>query len=307
MINLRLIALALLAIFTMGFVPVLIFGISANEATIGFVRLAIAAAGIALIMLVGRQFHKLSRRDWFWLVVLGLTFAVHWYFYFWSIKRAGASLAAIAVCTFGIHLLFVNRLFFKEPIRRADFLAVCMAFAGVYIATPIEGGTELQVYGFLSGVFSGFLYACLPPINRQISHLSTNYRALGQFGFGFVGFSCLWSMTEWDLTSQDWTGLIVLGLMCTLVAHTLWNKVSTEMPGHVTAVIYYLYIPQAMIMSVLFLDEQISWQMIVGAVLIILANVQVVLSHRVLSHRVQSHREQSHREQSHQELPNRRA
>jgi drug/metabolite transporter (DMT)-like permease len=279
MITLKLVLLALLAIFMMGFVPVLIYGISANEATIGFVRLAIASAGIGLLMGLQNGFHRINRKELGWLMLLGLTFAVHWYMYFYSIKRAGASLAAIAVCTFGIHLLFVNRLFFKESIRPLDFLAVLIAFIGVWIATPIETGSSTQVFGFIVGVLSGLLYACLPPINRQIAHLSTNYRALGQFGFGLLGFAVIFPMTDWQLSLQDWYGLAMLGVVCTLGAHTLWNKVSTEMPGSFTAVIYYLYIPWAMLLSVVFLKEQVTWQMVLGATLIIFANVLIAVFH----------------------------
>jgi len=280
MVSPQLVFLALLSIFLMSFVPVLIYGVSANEATIGLTRLAIAASGIAIIMAIRKQFHRVSRRDLMWLILLGLTFWVHWYLYFYSIKRAGASLAAIAVCTFGIHLLFVNRVFFKESLHRRDVIAVLVAFAGVYIAIPFEANSEEQIVGFLVGVGSGFLYACLPPINRQISHLSTNYRAFGQFGFGFLGFVTLWPITDWSLSQQDWYGLLALGLMCTLAAHTLWNKVSTEMPGQFTAVVYYLYIPLAMVLSVVFLDDVITWQMVLGAGLIILANIMVVLFHQ---------------------------
>lgn len=280
MVQLRLVGLALLSIFLMSFVPVLIYGVSANEATIGLTRLAIAASGIAIIMAIRKQFHRVSRRDLMWLILLGLTFWVHWYLYFYSIKRAGASLAAIAVCTFGIHLLFVNRVFFKESLHRRDVIAVLVAFAGVYIAIPFEANSEEQIVGFLVGVGSGFLYACLPPINRQIAHLSTNYRALGQFGFGFLGFVTLWPISDWSLSQQDWYGLLTLGVMCTLAAHTLWNKVSTEMPGQFTAVVYYLYIPLAMVLSVVFLDDVITWQMVLGAGLIILANIMVVLFHQ---------------------------
>jgi len=280
MISPKLLALALLSIFLMSFVPVLIYGVSANEATIGLTRLAVAGGSITLLMAIRKQFHRVSRRDLMWLIVLGLTFWVHWYLYFYSIKRAGPSLAAIAVCTFGIHLLFVNRVFFKESLHGRDVIAVFMAFAGVYIAIPFEANSQEQIVGFLVGVASGFLYACLPPVNRQIAHLSTNYRALGQFGFGFLGFVTLWPITGWSLSTQDWYGLLVLGVMCTLAAHTLWNKVSTEMPGQFTAVIYYLYIPLAMVLSVIFLDEVVTWQMTLGAGLIILANIMVVLFHQ---------------------------
>lgn len=278
------IVLALLSIFLMGFVPVLIFGVNANEATIGLVRLAIATIGTSLILLFSNQLRGLQERigkhELVWLALLGLVFAVHWYLYFWSIKRAGASLGAIAVSTFGIHLLFVNRLFFKEPIQRPDLIAVVLAFIGVCVATPVENNSLEQTFGFLSGVMSGFLYACLPPINQQISHLSTNVRALGQFGFAFLGFSLLLPITDWDLSQSDWYGLVTLGVVCTLAAHTLWNKVSTEMPGNFTAVVYYLYIPWAMTLSVVFLNEQITWQKLLGALFIVAANLMVVLFHR---------------------------
>ena len=264
----------------MGFVPALIFGISANETTIGTVRLGVAAMGIGLILLATKQLRKVSKQELKWLIILGVTFAVHWYMYFWSIKRAGASLAAIAVCTFGIHLLFVNRIFLKEPIGRSDLLAVLIAFGGVCIATPTESASLVQTYGFIVGIFSGFLYACLPAINRQISHLSTNMRALGQFGFGFLLFTLIWPMTDWQLSSSDWSGLIMLSVVCTLGAHTLWNKASTELSGPFAAVINYLYIPWAMVISAIWLEEQITWQMMTGAALIIAANIIVVLFHR---------------------------
>ncbi|MCG8612401.1 MAG: DMT family transporter [Pseudomonadales bacterium] len=268
----------------MGFVPVLIFGIDANEATIGFARLAIGTFGIALLMMARREFRQISRRELFWLASLGIMFAVHWYLYFWSIKRAGAALAAIAVCTFGIHLLLVNRVAYGDRIRRIDLCAVAIAIGGVMIATPFHADSFEQGIGFIVGVFSGFLYACLPPINRQIAHLPTNFRALGQFGFGFIGFLFLWPLTEWQTLQQhDWYGLLALGVICTIGAHTLWNKVSTELPGNLTAVISYLYIPLAMLLSALFLDEAITWQMVAGATLIITANLLVALTPKAKS------------------------
>lgn len=276
----KLLVLALLSIFMMGFVPVLISWVSANEVTIGIVRLAIAATGILCLLLLTKQFTRITRRDLGWLAILGFTFCIHWYMYFYSIKQAGPSLAAIAVCTFGIHLLFVNRCFFNERFTPMDYVAVVIAISGVVIATPFSADGDNVVWGFTVGVASGFLYACLPAINRQIKHLNTNTRALGQFGFGLIGFLMVWPASDWQLSEDDWIGLVILGVMCTLGAHTLWNKVSTELSTKFTAVIYYLYIPMAMSMSVLLLDQVITWSMIIGASLIVAANVLVVLFHK---------------------------
>lgn len=275
-----LIVIAFSAILLMSFVPVLIRWTAANEATIGIARLALAAIGIALLLILKKRRLHLSRHDWYWLASLGLVFAIHWYTYFRSIKLADASLAAIGVATFGIHLLLLNVLILKEKLNFSDVFAVALALMGIYLASPDINLDGEKLSGFVLAIVSGFLYACLPIINRQILHLSTNTRALGQFGFGLCGFLLLLPQANFNLQLADWIGLLVLGIVCTLIAHTLWIKASSELPTQFTAVIYYGYVPLAMLLSYYFLDEPITWQKSIGAGCIIAANVLVVLLHR---------------------------
>lgn len=271
----------LLAVFTvllMSLVPVLVKAIAANEVTIGIVRLAIGAVGIALLAKFKRQ--KLwQKADLNWLFLLGLVFSSHWYTYFTSLKLSTASLGAIGVCTFGVHLLFLNRLFFKQAITAADVLAIALAILGVFLVTPDSQLSPDQFIGFMIAVLSGFLYACLPIINRKATHLSTSQKAFGQFGFGLLFFAGFAPFGNWQLSSLDWGGLVVLGVVCTLIAHTLWIKVSTELPNSITATVYYFYVPVAMLQSWWFLDEVLGWEKLVGAALIISANIIVVLAH----------------------------
>ena len=86
-------------------------------------------------------------------------------------------------------------------------------------------------------------------------------------------------LSDWHLSSYDWLGLLFLGIMCTLVSHTLWVRLTTVLSTRTTSVIYYLYVPVSLVLSVLALDERVDAAMIAGAGLIILANVIGVLSH----------------------------
>lgn len=275
-----LLLIALAAILLMGFVPIIIKWVSANEATIGLVRLSIAALGIALLLKFKGRKLEVSKNDLKWLILLGFVFAVHWYTYFKSIKLSDASLAAIGVATFGIHLLFLNRVFYGEKLNAIDFVAVIVAFIGIYLTSPTLTFSETKVSGFFIAILSGFLYACLPLINRKIPHLSTNVRALGQFGFALIFFLPLLPMSNFQMPTNDWIGLIVLGVVSTLVAHTLWIKASTELPTSITAVIYYCYVPMAIILGFYFLDESLNWEKLTGASLIIGANIMVALFHK---------------------------
>ncbi|WP_196139087.1 DMT family transporter [Aliikangiella sp. G2MR2-5] len=275
-----LLMVAMSAILLMGFVPVIIKWISANEATIGIVRLSIGTLGISILLFFKRRSLKLTRRDLRWLILLGLVFALHWFTYFKSIKLSDASLAAIGVATFGLHLLFLNLIFYREKLIGSDFIAVIIAFAGIFLASPPMDLEQGKLDGFLIAILSGFLYACLPLINRQLNHLSTNTRALGQFGFALVGFLFLLPQSNFSLSTNDWWGLIFLGVLSTLIAHTLWIKASTELPTSYTAVLYYSYIPMAIILGYFFLGEPLNWEKLVGAGLIILANIMVALLHK---------------------------
>lgn len=276
----QLILMAIISVLLISIVPVIVKWISANPATIGIVRLAIGALGIALLLLLSKQWKKIYRQELFWLVLLGITFGAHWYSYFYSIKMANASLASIGMSTFGIHLLILSSLIDKEKFKSSDIIAVIISAIGIYLASPDAKLELVKLQGFLLSIMSGLLYACLPIINKRLTRLPTNIRALGQFSFGLCIFLPLYPQTNFQLRIEDWFGLITLGIVSTLIAHTLWIKVSTELPTNITAVIYYGYVPGAMFFSYFLLNETMNWQKVVGALLIISANIMVIFWHR---------------------------
>ena len=275
-----LIIIAFISVLLMSLVPVIIKWIDANPATIGIVRLTIAVIGLVLLALALRQRIICNRTELFWLIFLGFVFAVHWYTYFLSIKLATASLAAIGVATFGIHLLILSSLIKNEKIQPSDWLAISLSFVGIIIASPKLNVDFNQLQGFMLAILSGFLYACLPLINQRISHLNTNTRAIGQFGFALLFFLFLLPSTNFNLKPTDWYGLLALGILSTLIAHTLWIKITTELPTNLTSVIYYSYIPISIVLSVIFLAEEMTWQKILGALMIISANLLVMILHK---------------------------
>lgn len=276
----KLIIIAISAILLMSIVPVIIKWINVNPVTIGIVRLIIGATGIAILALLSKSKLSMTKKELAWLALLGLIFGLHWYCYFVSIKMANASLAAIGVATFGIHLLVLSSIFNSQKLYMTDILAITLALGGIYLTSPGINIAQVKLHGFLLAIISGFLYACLPIINQRIKSVPTQTKALGQFGFALLGFLFLLPQADFEVSANDWRGLLVLGVLSTLVAHTLWIKATTELPNNLTAVIYYTYVPISMLLSFFVLEESMSLQKISGAALIILANILVVLLHR---------------------------
>ncbi len=270
----------------MAAIPVLIKSLSANEITIGLARIVIAVLVLTPLLLLQGKLKGLCRRDWWGMLIIGGCFAGHWLTYFSSIKLATASLGAIAVTTFGIHLLFLNWLIKGQRIRPSEWLAVLLCFSGCLLVTPEFSLANNITLGLLSGVFSGLLYACLPLLHQRISHIGTLTRAWGQFAFAGLFFLPFIGFSHWQLSADDWWRLLALGLVGTVIAHSLWVKASTELPAIYTSLIYYLYVPIAMLLSSLFLQEEITVEMISGTCLIIGANLGLaILDWRRSKHR----------------------
>ena len=271
----RLLLIALTAVLTMSLVPVLVKLVSANETTIAVARLAIGIAFFTPLALKGGQLRGLPKKDWLTLLVIGLVFAVHWQTYFMSIKLAGAGLGAMAISTYGMQYLVLAWAINKEPISAVEWCAVVVCMAACVVAAPSLTLSNQVAQGLAIGLFTAFLYALMPLLHQRIAHLSTSVRTWGQFSFAMLGFAFFLPVTQWQLTPQDWIYLSVLGVVSTVVAHSLWIKASTEMPPLFTSVIYYLYLPSAMIQAAYFADEPLDTQKSLAAGMIVVASVGI--------------------------------
>lgn len=261
------------ALFFFGCIAVAVKFVSANPVTIGIARLAITVVVLFPFLLVTGRLKEFSRRDLGPLAAMGVFFALHWLAFFFSIKIGSASIATVGLSTYGVHLIVLGWFFHRARITGIDILVLSMAVAGNILVVPEFNIADKGVMGLGLGVLSGFFYAFLPILQQKHSHLPALTRALGQFTFALMIFLFLSPFSDWQLSISDWAGLLFLGIMCTLVSHTLWVRLTTILPTRTTGIIYYLYVPVSLILSVLILDERIDVAMTVGAGLIIAANL----------------------------------
>lgn len=265
----RLIIIALVSVSTMALVPVLVSSVTANEVTIGLVRVFIACLVLTPLLLWHKSFTGLKQKDWLAMLAIGMIFGLHWWTYFYAIKNSTPSLGALSLTTYGIHLVWINWLVSKQKPKLTDVMAILLCFCGCIIVVPSADIANHVTQAFLVGVFSGFLYALLPFFHQRVGHLPTIVRSWGQFSFAGLFFLFFWPQTHWQLSITDWQLLIVLGVVSTLVAHTLWVKASTELPAMLVSAFYYLYIPIAMALSYFFLNEVMTATKLLGAILIV--------------------------------------
>ncbi len=274
----RSVAFAVLAIVLMSFVPALVKLNSANEVEIAFFRLVIASLGVLLFLVWTRAGAGLTKWQWISLALLGIVFATHWFLYFKSIKQSTPSIGAITVSTYGIHLAVLSRVFLKQTLQLVDMVALVLAFVGLYVLIPEFNWQSEYFVGALYGVGSGFLYACLPVIHQKNLSIDSTVRTAGQFSFACAAFAPFAIGENWELSASDWFGLLFLAIFSTLLAHSFWVKATSELPGVVSGLVYYLYIPAAIFVSVILVEETINATTLLGALIIVASNVLLIVS-----------------------------
>jgi drug/metabolite transporter (DMT)-like permease len=266
---LRTVTEAFIAILLFGCIPVVIKMVSANPYTIGVFRLAVATLVLAAFMAVRGELRRVARIDLIRLAAIGFLFFGHWLTLFFSVKVSSASIGAIGLSTYGVDLLLLGVFFAGERPRAVVIVAILLAATGAVLVVPTFDLRNSTALGMLMACASALMYASLPLLHQRWSRIPTGIRTLGQFGFALLFFSLFITKTNWNLTTRDWAGLLFLAIGVTLIAHSLWVRVTTRLTPSSTSILYYANIPIAIALSVLILGEPLNIRMMSGATLII--------------------------------------
>jgi len=276
--DLRISAEAAASLILMAGVPVFIKFTNANSYTIGIVRLLIATFLIGLLIIYKKEKLPFKIEYIKKLVVIGIIFSIHWITYFISIKISTASIGILGASTYGIHLIFLGWIFLKSKPRIIDIFTIAFAFWGTYLIIPEFSLKNNITLGLAISIISGLFFAMLPILHQKSKFISGTHRALGQYVFAIPLFLFFAPYYDFDLNKADWYSLLYLGICGTFMAHTLWINVTTKLNTTITSLIFYIIIPITMTVSYFWLGEEMKFDKILGALMIVTANVIGILS-----------------------------
>ena len=262
----------------MAVTPVLIRMADASSFAIGVVRLSIGVA-LTLVFIKGardlspiREFSGSRGRTIGILIAIGVCFGIHWVTYFESIQRSSASLGILALCTYGIHVSWMGALFSDRRPSRHDWVGVLLSALGAWVCLPSPETNHGAFIGFLFGMTSAAVYAALPLLHQRIVHVPHGPRALSQFTIAWLLFVPAVPLQDWELSTQTWILLGVMGVFSTFVAHNLWIAVTTEVRPATSGLLFYLTIPMTMLLEATLLDAPPSETQWLGAGLVLAGN-----------------------------------
>jgi drug/metabolite transporter (DMT)-like permease len=270
----------LLAIIIFAFIPLAIKFTAATPITICLFRLLITVIALAIIWnkkIEFKKFYLKGSHSWK-LWIIGLIFFFHWITYAYSVKLGGPSIGALGLSTYGLQLVIAGVLFLGHHISKKNIFCLSLSMVGIMMIIPSWNFKNETTQGLLLSLISATFFALLPIIHQKTQEFALETRIFAQFFGSFLGFFLFVGKTHWDLKRADWFALVFLGFFGTLIAHSLWVRVSAKTSTINLSLAYYTIAPITIGLSHLLLGESFTWLQMSGAFIIILSAIVNIFS-----------------------------
>ena len=232
-------------------------------------------AGFALAgLLAVRRAPLLPRRlaDLPALAITGAVLALHWTAFFQAVRLSSVAVALLSFSTFPLFTTALEPIVLRERPRRVEVLAALLIVPGMYLVVPTFDLNNTTTLGAAWGLLAGFTFAVLSIWNRRLtrSHPSP-LNSLYQDGVAaIVLLPALWfARPAHGISAADVALLLVLGVVCTALAHTLFIEGMRTLTAQTASVIAALEPVWGILFALLLLGEVPTARTLMGGVLVV--------------------------------------
>jgi len=165
------------------------------------------------------------RRDGLLLVGQGVLLALHWTAFFHSIQVSNVAIGLLSFSSFPLFTAALEPLLLKQRPSRIQVCAAFLILPGIYLLVPAFSLQNRVTLGIVWGLLASMTFALLSVTNRW---LSRSYPSLliGLYQDSVAALVLLPTLFFFP-TNPLWTPrelliLLLLGIVCTALAHTLF-------------------------------------------------------------------------------------
>lgn len=234
-------------------------------------RTVTAAATLAIVAAMRGQ--RLGRGDRA-LLANGAILALHWVTFFAAVQMAGVAVALLGYAVFPVFVLLLEPARMDRSTRR-PWATTLLAAIGMVALVPDLSWTNSATRGLALALASGCTFAWLIVRNRVlVAGRSAIDIALWQNLFAAL---CLLPVVAIVDRDAAWPGvadvalLLVLGVVCTGLAHTLFIASMRRVSAHTASVVAALEPVYGIALAAWLLDEIPTVRTIAGGALIVAA------------------------------------
>ena len=246
-----------------------------------FYRYLMAAAVMAALQLVRRRSLAISMRDVPMVLLLGVLFALSSVFMFMAFDYMPTGLVSTMYFIYPVITALIMSLFFKERMTWSRALSLVMALAGIAMLYVSDGDEQMSIWGVVLTFAAALVYALYIVITNK-SRIRTMPSSTLAFWSLVVGAAIFFVRADFGMALQAvpsikaWGLILLLAIVPTVVSCTSLVMSIRYVGSTVTSILGASEPVTAVVCGTLAFAEPLSWKVLCGVVVIIVAVLVLV-------------------------------
>lgn len=215
------------------------------------------------------------RQDWAGLLISGAALGLNWTMLFSAYNYVSVSVATLCYYFAPTLIILFCAIFFHEKMTQKQWLCFLISTVGLILIINVNssGNDTNMLKGIFFGLSAAIFYAVIMLANKTIHHVGGIDRTLIQlmisilFLFPYCFMTSSLALTS--LSLHNIINILILGIVYTAFAYTLFFSAISELPGQKAAIMTYIDPLVAVLTSALILHETILPMQILGGILVI--------------------------------------
>lgn len=268
-----------LAVLLFGFPGLFVRWLPFSPPWIVLGRVVFASLALAAVIAARKiSFRMAPGRDLFLCALCGIILAVHWTAFFEAVRVSSVAVGLLSYATFPAFTVFLEPLFERKRPDAANVLFSGLTLVGVFLIVPRFTLGEPVLLGVLWGLASGATFAVLAILNRKLSRRHSSLR-IAFYQDLFAGAALLPVAIGGipRISGSDLALLVVLGVFCTALAHTLFIRGMRGLTAQTASLIASLEPVYGIFFALVLLGERPTARTLLGGAIIFGAVLLVTL------------------------------
>ena len=245
-----------------------------DPAAIVFGRTIVAAVVLGIVSLLRRSER---RGPTFALAANGVILAIHWVAFFAAIQVSTVAIGLLGFASFPLFVIILERQLLGVRWRGPEAITAALVVVGLTLLVPAFTFADHTVQGLAWGMLSAFTFAWLTVRNRALGNARPPLSvALWQNAFAALCVAPLVfrpGVPAVLVTPTTLALIVLLGAVCTALAHTLFIASLSRLSAHTASVVTALESVYGIVLAAVLLAEIPDARTCLGGALLVSAAI----------------------------------
>lgn len=243
--------------------------------TQNFYRFLISAIIVILIVVLRKTSVKILKVDYWKIIIIGIASLLTAFCVNEAVLKIDVGVAIFILYTSPIIVAFVAPYFLKEVRHINTYIALILSLVGIYLINFPWNQSSINVYGLLWAILAAISFSVVILVSKFLSSryspiANTFWRTVLSFVFISPFFMIF---ADYSISYHQLTILTVMSLLVSVLATLTFFYGIKKVSSQQASILLYLEPVSAGIYALIFLGQKVSIFYVLGAVLIILANL----------------------------------